>query len=229
MYQTLPQFYNSKEWREFRQNLIAERTNKADGVLYCEFSNKPLVNNYDIVLHHIKPLTPQNVNDFAVSLNPANIMIVSQQSHNEIHKRFGYCTERKVYVVYGSPCSGKNTFVNSVKGNSDIVVDIDLIWQCITGGELYQKPNALKTNAFAVRDFMIDMIRTRSGKWERAYIIIGGARKGERERFIEVLGAEGIFISTDKETCLKRLASDNKRNYEQWNRYIEDWFADYQE
>jgi shikimate kinase len=173
----------------------------------------------------------QNVNDYSVSLNPENIMLVSQTAHNEIHKRFGYCTQRKVYYVYGAPCSGKTTFVNSVKGNSDIVVDMDNIWQCITGGARYEKPNALKTNAFMLRDCLYDSIKTRAGKWERAYIIAGGAVKGIREREIAAFGAEAIFIDTDKETCLRRLATDEKRTQAQkteWQKYINQWFNDYQ-
>lgn len=212
--------------------LIDQRTNKDNGLLLDEFNGKPLLKAYDIVLHHKTPLTMLNVNDFNVSLNPDNIMIVSQKSHNEIHARFGYCAERKVYYVYGSPCSGKTTFVNKIKGNSDIVIDIDNIWQCITGGRKYEKPNALKANVFAVRDLLIDQIKTRAGKWERAYIIEGGAFKGERERKIAFLGAEPIFIDTDKQTCLKRLASDKERTQEQkkqWATYIEQWFTDYSE
>lgn len=230
MFTSLPQFYNSDAWRIFRMNLILERT-KPDGVLYCEHSGKPLVNAYDVVAHHIVPLTMSNVNDFNVSLNPENVMIVSQSAHNEIHKRFGYCAERKVYYVFGAPCSGKTTFVKSIKGNSDIVLDMDSIWQCITG-ERYEKPNALKTNAFILRDCMTDMIRTRAGKWERAFVIEGGARKSDRTRKIELLGAEPIYIDTDKETCLLRLASDDKRTEAQkaeWTKYIDEWFEDYSE
>ena len=231
MFTTLSEFYTSDLWRKFRKNLILERINKSDGLIYDEFSGKPILNTYDIVLHHIQPLTMQNVNDFTISLNPDNIMIVTHKSHNEIHKRFGYCTQRKVYYVYGAPCSGKNTFVNESKGNSDIIVDIDNIWECITGGERYYKPQALKTNAFIMRDCMLDMVKTRAGKWERAWIIEGGARKAERERRIKSLGAEPIFIDTDKETCLNRLANDEKRikYVDEWTTYIEQYFNKYQE
>lgn len=232
MFKTLPQFYNSTEWRAFRLMLIDERTNKDDGILYDEFNGQPLINAYDIVLHHKTPLTLQNVNDYSISLNPANIMIVSHRSHNEIHARFGYCTERKVYYVYGAPCSGKTTYINNIKGNSDIVVDMDNIWQCITGGERYDKPPALKTNAFILRDCLLDMVKTRAGKWERAFVIEGGAVKAERERRINALGAESIYIDTDKETCLKRLANDTNRTTAQkteWQNYIEKWFTEYTE
>lgn len=232
MFTSLPQFYNSELWRNFRLKLINDRINKKDGILYDEHNGKPLLKSYDIVLHHIKPLTMQNVNDFTVSLNPENIMIVSQKSHNELHSRFGNVTERKVYYVYGAPCSGKTSFVNSIKGNSDLVIDMDNIWQCITGGERYEKPNALKQNAFAVRDCLFDMVRTRTGKWERAFVIDGGAVKGIRERSIESLGAEGIFIQESKETCLQRLYNDCKRTAAQkkeWEQYIHRWFNDYTE
>lgn len=230
MFESLAAFYNSKEWRNLRANLIIERTNKKDGILYCEYSGKPLVKSFDIVAHHKKPLTMENVNDLDVSLNTENIMIVSQNAHNEIHARFGYTAERKVYYVYGAPCSGKTTFVQSIKGNSDLIVDMDNIWQCITGGKRYEKPNALKANAFAVRDCLLDMIKTRAGKWEKAFVIEGGARKSDRERKLMLLGAEPIFIDTDMETCLNRLASDENRTDLQkaeWKTYIENWFEEF--
>lgn len=231
MFTSLPQFYNSDIWRKFRMALILERTS-ADGTLYCEHTGKPLVHNYDIVAHHKIPLTMANVNDFNISLNLENILLVSQTAHNEIHNRFGYIAERKVYFVYGAPCAGKTTFVRGIKGNSDIVLDMDSIWQCITGGDRYEKPNALKTNAFIIRDTMTDMIRTRAGRWEKAFVIEGGARKAERERKIALLGAEPIYIDTDKETCLKRLASDENRTDFQkveWAKYINEWFEDFEE
>lgn len=226
MWQTLSQFYCSSQWRDFRRLLIAERL-KDDGILYCEFSGKPLLNAYDIVLHHKQQLTPQNVNDYSVSLNPDNIMIVSQAAHNEIHSRFGY-VNKKVYYVYGSPCSGKSTFVNNIKGNSDLIVDMGLIWQCITG-EKYKKPNALKQNAFALRDCLMDQVKTRAGRWERAFIVTGGALKGERIRQIETLGAEPIFIDTPKDECLKRLTNSREKDVKLWTDYINQWWDTYQE
>ena len=227
---SLSQFYTSDDWRKFRAGLIQKRINPADGVLYSEHSGKPLLNSYDIVLHHIKPLTLANVNDYSVSLNPDNIMIVSQQDHNEIHSRFGYCAERKVYYVYGAPCSGKTSFVNSIKGNSDLVIDMDSIWQCITGGARYDKPNALKQNAFAVRDCLYDMVKKRAGKWERAFIITTTAVKSIREREIALFSAEPIYIDTSREECLKRLYGDcnrQERHVKEWEGYINKWFEDY--
>ena len=232
MWESLSAFYNSHEWKAVRADLIERRRNKDDGILYCEHSGAPLINSYDIVVHHKTPLTMQNVNDYGLSLNPENLMIVSQRAHNEIHSRFGFTAERKVYYVYGAPCSGKTTFVNSIKGNSDIVCDIDNIWQCITGCARYEKPNALKANMFEVRRLMLQMIKTRFGNWERALVIEGGAAKTPRNNLICDLGAEPIFIDTNKETCLKRLAGATDRTEAQkaeWQKYIHEWFEMFQE
>lgn len=226
---SLAQFYNSQEWRQLRKLLIDERTNKDDSILYCQHSGKPLLQSYDIVAHHIKPLTIQNVNDYSISLNPENILLVSQQAHNEIHARFGYCAQRKVYIVHGAPCSGKTSFVNSIKGNSDLIIDIDSLWEAVTG-KRYYKPNALKANVFAMRDALLETVKTRAGKWERCFIIEGLPYKAERERRSVVYGAELIYIDTDEQTCLQRLQADeSRREYaEEWRKYIADYFARYQ-
>ena len=46
--------------------------------------------DYEVIAHYKTPLTMQNVNDYSVSLNPENIMLVTHKAHNEIHSRFGY-------------------------------------------------------------------------------------------------------------------------------------------
>lgn len=230
MFQSLPQFYNSEEWKICRSQIIHDRTN-ADGILLCEYSGKPLVKSYDIVAHHKIPLTVENVNDLTISLNPDNIMIVSQKAHNEIHARFGFTAQRKVYYVYGAPCAGKTTFVNNVKGNSDLVVDMDNVWECITGGKRYEKPKALNDVFFGIRKLLYEQVSFRVGKWERAFVIDGGALEGDRRRKVELLGAEEVFIDTDKQTCLERLEMDDtrtKEQKEQWREYIKQWFEDYE-
>ena len=230
IFESLSQFYNSETWRKFRLNLIMERTGE-DGILRCEYSGVSLFRSYDIVAHHKIPLTMGNVNDYNISLNPENVMMVSQKAHNEIHQRFGYVAERKVYYVYGAPGAGKTTFVNSIKGNSDIILDIDNIWECVTG-KRYFKPAALNKIVFSIRDQLFDMIRLRVGRWERAFVIEGGAMKNDRDTKIKLLSAEPIFIDTDKNTCISRVATDENRTKEQrtqWMQYINEWFEEYEQ
>ena len=228
-FNSLAQFYNSDVWRDLRLMLMHERAK--NGVIYDEFNGEPIYKPYDVIAHHKKEITLQNVNDFSVSLNPDNIMLVSHRSHNAIHARFGFGNYKKIYYVYGAPCSGKSTFVQTVKGNSDLIIDIDLIWQALNGGNKYEKPDSLKSAVFAVRDLLFEKAKQRAGTWQRCYIIEGGAGKAERERRINALGAEPIFVQATKEQCVNNLMQDDERIEfrEQWLDYIEKWFDVYTE
>lgn len=225
MFRNLFEFYRSKEWEEFRNVVMSERI-KDDGHIYDEETGKPIVKAYDIILHHKEELTEENVNDYNISLNPSNIMIVSQKTHNLIHNKLGYKV-RQVYIVYGAPLSGKTTYVNENKLEGDLVVDIDNIWQMVSGCDRYVKPNRLKSVVFSVRDTLIDSVKYRRGKWCNAWVIGGYALQGERERLAAELGAREIYIDTTREECLERL-KESDRDADEWREYIERWFELYE-
>lgn len=215
-------FYQSKQWIKLLQVIKSERLNES-GEIICEHCGLPIVKAYDCIGHHKIELTPENVGDYNISLNPENIALVHHKCHNKIHNKLGY-SGRKVYIVYGSPLSGKTSYVNSVKNEGDLIVDMDNIWQCISGCERYVKPNRLKSIVFGVRDKLIEDIKYRRGKWLCAYIIGGYPLISERERLSREIGAELVFIDTSKEECISRL--DDKRG-EDWIAYIEEWWRLY--
>ena len=192
--------------------LMNERASSEDGVLYCEHCKKPIVKAYDCIAHHVVEVTQSNLHDMQVTLNPENIMLVHHACHNEIHKRFGRII-RKVYMVWGAPRAGKTTYVDSIKDNGDIVVDIDSIWQCI-GDEELTKPNALKPVVFAMRDALYQCILTRLGAWANAYIIT----TRPDARLADKLGAELIYIPAERQECLSRCEKET------WVQYVNDWF-----
>ena len=163
MFNNLYEFYRSKEWENFRKVVIAERV-KEDGFVYDEVTGKPIVKAYDIILHHKIELTEENIFDFSISLNPDNIMIVSHKTHNLIHNKLGYGM-REVFLIYGAPLSGKSSFVNENKLEGDLVIDMDSLWEAVSGCNRYVKPNRLKSVVFRLRDDLIDMVKYRFGKW----------------------------------------------------------------
>lgn len=215
-------FYQSKQWIKLLQVIKSERLNN-EGELICEYCGKPIVKAYDCIGHHIIELTEDNVDDYNISLNPDNIQLVHHRCHNKIHNKLGYAG-RKVYIVYGSPLSGKTSYVDSVKNEGDLIVDIDNIWQCVSGCERYVKPNRLKSIVFGVRDKLLEDIKYRRGKWSCAYIIGGYPLISERERLSRELGAELIFIDTSKEECISRIKENRS---EEWVLYVEDWWRLY--
>lgn len=223
----LETFYQSKEWLAFRMQVIEARTAE-DGYIYDEVTHKPILRAYDLILHHKIELTDENVNDFNISLNPDNILIVSHKTHNRIHDNFGTIRRQQVFIVYGPPLSGKTTWVHENKGAGDLVVDMDSIWECISGGERYDKPNRLKENAFAVRDCLLDCVKYRRGKWNNAYIIGGYPLQSERDRIARDLAARLIFIDTSEAECLTRLDADEvRRGIPEYTGYIKEWFNRY--
>ena len=228
---TLKNFYKSKEWENFRKVIIAERTDKEDGLVHCEHCGKPILGKYDLIIHHIEELNDANVNDVFVSLNPKNVACVCFRCHNQLHRRFGFGNggykpvPKKVYIVYGAPCSGKSSWVNDVSSEDDLIVDMDSIWECISNSKRYAKPDRLRSVAFEVRDKLYDVIKYRSGSWQNAYVIAGGARRGDRERLAKRIGAdEMIFIDTKKAECLRRIGDRGDK----WRDYINEWFDEFQ-
>lgn len=223
---TLDTFYQSKEWRRLREVVINERMTP-DGFVLDEITGKPILQPYDIILHHKIFLTEENVGDTVVSLNPDNIQIVSHRTHNLIHHKLGY-KRREIFLVYGSPLAGKSTYVSGIMMPGDLLLDIDRLWFAVSGQNFFEKPPALNAVVFGVRDFLFDCIQTRRGKWQNAYIVGGYPYISERERICRKYGARPVYIESTKAECLQRLHdSDDGRDQAEWEKYIDAWWSRY--
>ncbi|RNC62770.1 MAG: hypothetical protein AWM53_01989 [Candidatus Dichloromethanomonas elyunquensis] len=216
-------FYASKEWVSFRLGLIAERGNR------CERCKQIISRPIDVIGHHKIELTPENVKDVIISLNPELVELICFDCHQKEHNRFGYQTEKKVYIVYGPPLSGKTSFVQSQMRRGDIVIDMDRLYEAITMLPAFDKPDNLLGNVRGIYNLLLDNIKTRYGKWNNAWIIGTYPDKYKREKLAEDLGAELIFCEVSKDECLRRLSLDEDRKYRQdeWCGYVNKWFEHY--
>ncbi len=221
-YSILQTFYASQSWLDFRSLVIMQRGMK------CEYCGNAISKAAEMTLHHIKELTPDNVKDTSISLNPDNVMLVHLKCHNQIHNRFGI-KKHNVYLVYGSPMSGKTSYVKDNIQRGDIVVDMDMLYQAMTMNDLYNKPSCLLLNVLAVHNLIIDNIKTRFGKWNNAWVVGGYADKYKRDKMIADLGAEPIFIDTSKQECIARLDVDESKKHlkKEYIGYINKWFEIY--
>lgn len=240
-YETTAQFYNGDDWANCKAQVTQERL-KDDG-LFCEhcgglilksFNPKENNNKGAVVFHHKIHLSNQNVNDASIAINPANIAVLHWQCHNEIHNRFNgiaVAVERKVYIITGAPLSGKTTFARERLQEGDLLLDIDDIWQMVSGQPRYTKPNNLKSIVFNMRLAFKEQIAKGSGSWRNAYIIeslpISTDRKREAERY-KAHNVEVITMNTTREECLNRLlANPNGRDIAKYTEYINSYFEDY--
>lgn len=220
MFTGIHDFYRSQEWRTFRRTFIQERLAR-DGEIIDEYTGKPIMNDYDIILHHKVPLTTENLFDYSVSLNPDNIMIVTHKSHNYIHEKF-QSTYKKVFIVFGSPASGKTTWVNDVAGTDDLILDLDKLYEAINN---YRSPK-LYSNVMQLWNTMIDMVKTNNGRWSKAYVILANCRTVERLQ--NMLGGEVIHISTDKKTCYERAENKINKYGDGYKKYLDDYWYEYE-
>lgn len=224
MYQ-LSNFYQSRQWIKFTKIIRQERTND-NGEIICDYCKKPIVKAYDCICHHKEALTEENINNIDISLNPNNISLVHHRCHNLIHEKFKR-PHQNIYIVFGAPLSGKSTFVNNNAIKGDLILDIDNIWESISGQDKYIKPYQLKPYVFKIRDLILEGIKYRLGAWTNAYIVGGYPFKAERERLIKELNAKEIYINSTKEECISRLKEDKQRDFKEWEQYILNWFDDY--
>lgn len=216
-------FYTSRAWSDFLQVLKMQRVNE-HGEIICEQCGKPIVKKYDCIGHHKIELNDQNVNDASIALNPDNIALVHHACHNKIHNKLAY-RPRCVYLVYGAPLSGKSTYVAEIAERGDLIIDMDNIWQCISGQPRYIKPPSLNDIAFGVRDALLESVKYRRGRWVNCYIVGGFPLISERERLCKELGAKPIYVEATEAECLARLeACDDGREKNEWKKYIKAWF-----
>lgn len=245
-YDSTAQFYSGEDWANCKAQVLHDRL-KNGGVILCEECGQPIVKGFNpaernnagaIVFHHKVFLNNYNVNDASVAINPENIAVLHWSCHNKIHERFGYgggnnMPEKKVYLITGAPCSGKTTFARDRLEANDLILDIDDIWQTISGQPRYTKPNALKALVFAVRDEVKGLIGRGAGTWRNAFIIESLPVKMDRQREVERYKAhnvEVVTMPTTQDECLARLhANPNGRDVKAYEGYITEYFKRFSE
>jgi hypothetical protein len=213
--------YASKEWIELRRCLIIER-----GPV-CQKCGRIMADISKLIGHHTIALTSSNVNDPSIALNRDLIKLYCFDCHNQLPGHFNPGRHREVYLVYGPPCGGKMALVNQMVERGDIIFGIDRIFKAISGMPLYDKPENLRFNAFALRDKMIDMIKTRYGQWYSAFVIGTYPNKAERERLALELGAELLYCEATKEQCYATM--QQRQLPVAYAGYIDGWFGEYAE
>lgn len=212
--------YKSKAWREFRMALIQQR-----GPICARCGKNCLLDSSELIAHHKIALTPDNVQDVTVTLNPDNVELICFDCHNKEHGRYGYGSHT-VYLIYGAPCSGKTTLVNQMRRRGDLMVDMDLLYMAVSGCDRYDKPDNIKTNVFRVRDLLLDQIKTRYGRWHNAFVIGGYPYKQARQDLATRIRAAVVYCEATQEECLLR-ANSRGVHTDEWGKYIRQWFDEY--
>ena len=73
-------FYGSQQWKHCRESFKKYKRYLCEDCLA-----KGILTTGEIV-HHIKPLTPENINDPNITMNFDNLRLVCRKCHGEEHK-----------------------------------------------------------------------------------------------------------------------------------------------
>lgn len=126
-----------------------------------------------------------------------------------------------VFIVYGSPCSGKSTFIAEHMTDNDIVCDVDLLYLAISNHNAHDADLHTHEVALQLKERLLDIIRDRDGGWSDAYVVSIANTKEKLQAFKERINAdECIFIDTPYEVCMER--AKERPFYFQW--LIQEWF-----
>lgn len=79
--------YNSAKWKKIRHFVLTR------DFYICQVCGEPNCNT----VHHIVELTPVNINDTDITLNPENLVTLCNQCHDEVHGR-NYRQETRWYA-----------------------------------------------------------------------------------------------------------------------------------
>ena len=137
------------------------------------------------------------------------------------------CTARMVTLVCGPPLAGKSTYVNQHWTEGDIVWDQDCIVRAITGLPLHEKGLGHYIGVvLGMREGFIRSLRAGELKQGRAWFIICGAKRADREYFRGVLQAEVVMLQPPIEVCLERARKQERSR--DVIAAIHNWFREYE-
>lgn len=126
-----------------------------------------------------------------------------------------------VYLIYGSPCSGKSTYVKEHFKAGDIVCDVDKLYAALCYNEEHKEEIYAQEVAKELRLHLLEIIRNRQGNWHNAYVIsLANTREKLSKAMEQVNADEAIYIDTPLEVCVER--AKDRPFYFKW--IIEEWF-----
>ena len=131
----------------------------------------------------------------------------------------------KVYVVHGSPCSGKKDYVASHMGENDVVFDYDKVMAAISGRPIYQPTKSLVSYCLDIRTLILKKAM-RSQDVDKTWIITTRVNDEMKSQLSDI-PVEYVHIDTPKDECLQRLESDPERQplAEELRTVIDEYFS----
>lgn len=130
----------------------------------------------------------------------------------------------RVYIVHGSPLSGKSSYVKEHMEDGDLVYDYDAIMSAISGLPLHGRSTNLHSYVIAMRDVIIAKLKSET-KIKTAWIIITRPTDDFKQSLVG-LNPEYVWLRVDVDTARQRLADNpDGRDQVKWSAAIDRYFS----
>lgn len=115
-----------------------------------------------------------------------------------------------ITIICGPPGSGKSTYLREHSSPNDLVIDLDQIFQQLSGLPEHQTHAAWLVPALEERNRLLRNLATDT-QHERAWFVISLPVILERQIWSEMLGAEVMVLATPLNECIRRIHADPMR------------------
>ncbi len=138
-------------------------------------------------------------------------------------------------IIAGPPGAGKSSYAAVRMRHGDLLVDLNTLYQAISGLDLYDKPQSLLQFAIAARDgiyYRLAHLWKYTVKPRHAWIIATLPKVGDRAELCAELGGSTVVLETSPNDCIRRLQADTERGasearIEAQRVIIDEWWKDY--
>ena len=134
-----------------------------------------------------------------------------------------------VNIVWGSPASGKSTYVKNNMKPQDILVDLDLIKRAISSQTRPIDMDNVTSISISIRDHLYSKISNREVCDGDVWVIACLPKTEERDTLKAKLKADNlIHIKATEQECYDRVMKDKERtDKEREKKLIYKWFKQF--
>lgn len=168
-------------------------------------------------VHHIYP-----ANSYPeLGFKNENLITLCTVCHNKMHNRnhdsltdLGKSLQNwslqdvKVINVFGSPCSGKSSWVKDNAGRNDLIFDWDSLAEVMTINNRYDHHPSLIDYLMYMRESFLEVLE-REEVFDNAYVITTYPMMEIGQRYWDY---QFVFIDSESYDCLKRLEERVEEN-----------------
>lgn len=218
-------FYNSKEWVTLSRNL---RVNEP----FCRMCANEGRQSFGYVTDHIIPLKMS----WERRLDPSNLQTLCRicdgkkraneaKMYKEAEQAYPKCT-----VVYGPIGAGKTTYVRKNMKRGEVILDLDLFYEALTGAPHHDKSDELLSLVLEAFNQVVSIVARRGKQRPRLWIVTCDLGEERRCKFLSMFpGCEFKVVATEASVCVDRVSKDPFRRSEvsKYKGLIERWWSNY--